>query len=69
MTDITEIKRSQVAVQQEKEKYNLLFQSANDMFYLYVLLPGGAFPEGFLMSMLPRAGEWAIHERNFSGCW
>jgi PAS domain S-box-containing protein len=40
-TDITEIKKSQEAVRQEREKYNLLIQSASDMIYLYALLPGG----------------------------
>ncbi|MDE4908081.1 PAS domain S-box protein [Methanogenium marinum] len=40
-TDITAIKKSQEAVRQEKEKYNLLIQSASDMIYLYALLPGG----------------------------
>lgn len=39
--DITAIKKTQEAFRQEKEKYNLLIQSANDMIYLYALLPGG----------------------------
>ncbi len=40
-TDITAIKDAQEAVRQEKEKYTLLIQSANDMIYLHTLLPGG----------------------------
>ncbi len=41
-TDISVVKASQEAVRREKEKYNLLFQSANDMIYLHTMV----MPEG-----------------------
>ena len=41
-TDVSAVKASQEVIRQEREKYNLLFQSANDMVYLHTLL----LPEG-----------------------
>ncbi|WFN33781.1 PAS domain S-box protein [Methanogenium sp. S4BF] len=43
-TDISVVKASQEAVRQEREKYNLLFQSANDMIYLHTLVMPGGIP-------------------------
>ncbi|WAI02117.1 PAS domain S-box protein [Methanogenium organophilum] len=40
-TDITAVRKSQEVARQEREKYNQLFQSANDMIYLHALLPDG----------------------------
>ena len=35
VADITAVKEAQEGIRREKEKYNLLFQSANDMIYLH----------------------------------
>ena len=44
VADITTVKESQEAIRQEREKYNLLFQSANDMIYLHALVMPGGIP-------------------------
>lgn len=41
VTDITVVKEAQEATRREKEKYNLLFQSANDMIYLHEMAGDG----------------------------
>lgn len=40
VTDITAVKEAQEAIRREKEKYDLLFQSANDMIYLHEMAEG-----------------------------
>jgi PAS domain S-box-containing protein len=41
VADITAVKEAQEGIRREKEKYNLLFQSANDMIYLHEMTGDG----------------------------
>lgn len=42
VADITMVKQVQEGIRREKEKYNLLFQSANDMIYLHEMMGDGS---------------------------